>query len=339
MSAWSAPIRSQRYAFLARAFMPPESGEEPAVSAEVRALWPSLPSEAQALTEAWHGNGDLRSAYQRLFLGPARPRVDAYESCYRGAERRLAGPWAAQVAALYADEGLTVEGLLPDHIAAEMAFMAHLAAQEAAAASAGDEEARQRYHDAQAAFLRQHLLVWGLAFSQRLEREATHPFYTALARLLAAWLDEEAERFGLRQADAVALAYPVAVKTRLCTLCGVCAEACTPGALHLRWEGREAQLRLEPEGCTGCRLCAEVCPFKALKLGDAPTSRILVRSPLLPCPDCGRLALPEAFWQRITRRLASTDPAAVAARRCRACREEAVRAVTAVERRAHSTSL
>ncbi|RME85396.1 MAG: 4Fe-4S dicluster domain-containing protein, partial [Caldilineae bacterium] len=149
-----------------------------------------------------------------------------------------------------------------------------MAAQEEAAASVGDEEEARRYRDAQAAFLRDHLLVWGPTFCRRLAREAEHPFYAALARRLAAWLEEEAERFGLRRADAGPPAYPVAVKARLCTLCGVCAEACTPGALRLRWADGEAQLYLVSEACTGCRLCAEVCPFKALRLGEQPTAGV-----------------------------------------------------------------
>lgn len=324
MKALKASTRNQWYSFLACAFMPPNKKKELSVSAEARTLWPTLPQEIQAVVKTWNHNSDLQFAYQRLFLGPARPRVDAYESCYRDTERRLAGPWAAQVAALYAEEGLAVDGLLPDHIAAELAFMAHLTAQEEAAISAGDEEKAQRYRETQIAFLRHHLLVWAPTFCQRLAQEADHPFYAAAAHWLAAWLEEEAERLGLRQTDAIPPAYPVSVKMRLCTLCGVCAEVCAVGALRLYWVHGEAQLRLTAEACTGCRLCAEVCPFKALKLGEQPVTGILAQSPLLPCPDCGRPALPEAFWRRITRRLSPSAPAAVAARRCEVCRASAL---------------
>ena len=216
------------------------------------------------------------------------------------------------------------DGLLADHIAAELAFMAHLSAREDEAERTNNRGAAKRYREQQASFLQQHLLSWAPAFCRQVQQATQHPFYTGLARLLADWLVLEADHLGLRSAAEATPAYPTHVVARLCTLCGVCADVCQPQALHLTWADDEARLVLEPDGCTGCRLCAEVCPFKALKLGDEPVIGVLARSPLLRCPDCGRPSLPEAFWQRMTRRLEPSNRAAVAARRCAACIQSAI---------------
>lgn len=279
----------------------------------------ALRDEVDRLSATASSNGGLTPAYQRLFVGPARPGVYPYESCYRDPNRRLAGPWAERVAARYTAEGLACPGLLPDHIAAELAFMAHLAAREAEAEDSWEEDAARQYRAQQAAFLRQHLLIWGPEFCRQLQAATDHPFYTAVAQTLLAWLELEAEHFELRGAAEATPAYPATVVARLCTLCGVCAEACPTQALRLTWTDWEARLSIEWAECTSCRLCAEVCPFKALKLADAPATGVLARSSLLPCPDCGRPALPHAFWQRLRRGLEPGDPAAVAARRCPEC--------------------
>ena len=330
----SADVRSCTYAFLARAFAPPPSGEAPVVWEDAPAgLTASLRDEVDWLIVIAGGNSDLTLVYQRLFLGPARPRVYPYESCYRDPARRLAGRWAEQVAAQYAAEGLTAaagpsdgsgHGLLPDHIAAELAFMAYMTDREANALAAGDQDTAERCRRQQASFLQLHLLAWAPEFCRQVQHATQHPFYTSLARLLADWLALEADHLGLRNAAEAAPAYPTHVVARLCTLCGVCADVCQPQTLHLTWADDEARLVLAPDGCTGCRLCAEVCPFKALKLSDRPVIGVLASSPLLRCPDCGRPSLPEAFWKRLTRCLKPSDPAAVAARRCATCRASAV---------------
>lgn len=315
-----AQTRHRLYTLLARAFSPPEAGMDPLVLDEALAEFSSQDFRSLRDLGGPGGRHNLMQAYQRLFIGPARPRVDPYESCYRDPRRRVAGPWAARVAAWYAREGLTCDGRLPDHIAAELAFMAHLAAREADAWVRKDEGAAQQYREQQVAFLQAHLLAWAPAFCQRLQDHANHPFYRALARLLSTWLELEAAHLGLRDTNRPAPAYPSAVVARLCTLCGICTEACSTGALRLEWREGEARLLLEMDGCTGCRVCADVCPFKALRLGDRPVAGILAHSSLLPCPDCGQLALSLAFWRRLTRRLHPSDPAAVAARRCPECK-------------------
>ncbi|RME85988.1 MAG: 4Fe-4S dicluster domain-containing protein [Caldilineae bacterium] len=314
-----AHVRSRIYTGLAQALTPSAGSGLVLAWTEIPAGLPAfLRRQVVRLKRLAGNNGDLVPAYRRLFVGPARPRVYPYESCYRDTERRLAGPWAEQVAAWYATEGLIVPELQPDHIAAELAFMAHLTALEAQAASAGNERAAGQYRRREAAFLRQHLLAWAPEFCRQVQAADEHPFYVGVARLLATWLEWEAAHLGLSDA-AAAVAYPTRVVARLCTLCGVCAEACSVQALKVTWADGEARLTLEPAGCIGCRLCAQVCPFNALRLGDTAAAGLLASSPLLPCPQCGRPALPEAFWRHMQRRLDS-GPAAAAARRCAHCK-------------------
>jgi TorA maturation chaperone TorD/Pyruvate/2-oxoacid:ferredoxin oxidoreductase delta subunit len=309
------------YTFLAGAFLPPTEQANLCLSEESLARLPAaLREEVEGIGLADGREEELAAAYQRLFVGPARPRVYPYESCYRDPQARLAGPWAAQLSTWYAREGLAPIHLQPDHIAVELAFMAHLAGQEAKARTSGDQATAMQYLEQQAAFLQQHLLVWAPEFCRRLQGESDHPFYTGLSRLLSGWLEIEALRFGLHRTGESALAYPSVVVARVCTLCGVCADACQPRALRLAWIDGEARLLFDAQDCTGCRLCADVCPFQALRLGPQPASGTLVSSPLLPCPDCGRSAVPLAFWRHLSRRLDTADPVYGAARRCPACR-------------------
>ena len=313
------------YTFLARAFLPPTEEQAPFHLPEesLAGLPAALREEVEGIVLANGRDEYLAAAYQRLFVGPARPQVYPYESCYRDPQARLAGPWAAQLSTCYAQEGLAPINLQPDHIAAELAFMAHLAGREAKASTSGDQATARQYREQQATFLQQHLLVWAPEFCRRLQCETDHPFYTGLSCLLSSWLEKEALRFGLRRTGEPVLAYPSVVVTRVCTLCGVCADACQPAALRLAWIDGEARLLFDAHDCTGCRLCADVCPFRALRLGSQPASETLVSSPLLPCPDCGRPAVPLAFWQHLSRHLDTDDPVYWAARRCPACRQSA----------------
>ena len=91
---------------------------------------------AQAFSKAEPG---LEQEFTRLFLGPGRPVAHPYESVYR--EGRMMGETTLDVRRRLAEEGLTANGQrLPDHVAIELAFMAHLTAREALAWDAGDSD-------------------------------------------------------------------------------------------------------------------------------------------------------------------------------------------------------
>lgn len=128
----------------------------------------------------------LRSEYARLFLMNVYP----YESVYADESVMLNTETTAAVAEAYAEAGFTLDGLprpgAPDHIGAELTFVAALAEQEAGAlASLPGRGAERLWQARQRAFLAAHLASWGPAFALAAARDARHPFYRVLAELTA----------------------------------------------------------------------------------------------------------------------------------------------------------
>ncbi len=86
---------------------------------------------------------------------------------------------------------------MPDHIAHECEFVAHLASEEIAARAAGDDERAAAMCQMQGEFLREHLLPWGVKFCADLACLARGEFYAATARLGTALFN--AEWWGISQ--------------------------------------------------------------------------------------------------------------------------------------------
>ena len=134
----------------------------------------------------------LEIEYNRLFVGPGRPQAPPYESVYRDARGLVMGPTAREVERRYAEAGLGLAPNhrdLPDHVATELGFMAHLALQEA---EAQPKEALT-WLDRERAFLRDHLAVWLPRFCQRVREASRHPFYAALAELTVTFVNLDME--------------------------------------------------------------------------------------------------------------------------------------------------
>ncbi|MDF2627576.1 MAG: putative component of anaerobic dehydrogenase [Symbiobacteriaceae bacterium] len=132
----------------------------------------------------------LSLAYASLFLFGVNP----HGSVNRG-EGQLWGESTVAANEFLAEAGLAVEGdtsLLPDHIAMELAVMQHLAAEEAAALSAGNLARTAEVRALQVRYLQEHLGVWGMAFFAQAEEKATHAFYRLMARLGKEFLALEA---------------------------------------------------------------------------------------------------------------------------------------------------
>jgi TorA maturation chaperone TorD len=138
------------------------------IDAELAAL-----GEARAL-EA------LAVEFCRLFLGPQPPCVP-YASAHRG-EALLGGRARTRLEAFLHRVGFTCDAVAMrvaslDHLAVELAVLAHLYARMDTAAVG--------------VFLSEHVLPWAPAYCERVAAAATLGFYRTAARLVAALLAEE----------------------------------------------------------------------------------------------------------------------------------------------------
>lgn len=118
---------------------------------------------------------DLRAEHARLFVGPAAPPCPPYESVYRDGEGgdpgKVLGPSTHAVVGWYRQYGLGLDPDwpdLPDHVATELEFVAHLLDEGLIAAC-------ER-------FLEEHPRQWLDAFTAQVEAETDEPHYEALAR-------------------------------------------------------------------------------------------------------------------------------------------------------------
>jgi putative dimethyl sulfoxide reductase chaperone len=136
----------------------------------------------------------LAREYTRLLrglgeqLGPAPP----YESIYRGG--RLMDGTALAVAARMKAAGfadIAPEAGPPDHVGAELRFMALLCFSEAEAWSVEDSAAAVRRRQEQTAFLDEHLLAWVPAYCRLMGGMTAEPFYRTVAELTEETLRED----------------------------------------------------------------------------------------------------------------------------------------------------
>lgn len=141
----------------------------------------ALPAGKEAALQA------LQVEYTYLFIN-AVPHVPAspYASAYAGQGLLMGEPAEAALVA-YRQAGLTLADDyrdLPDHLAAELEFLAWLGEQALAAQEDGDEELAQVRLSQQQAFLEQQLRPWLANFCRRVEEAARLPFYRELAHLV-----------------------------------------------------------------------------------------------------------------------------------------------------------
>lgn len=125
--------------------------------------------------------------FATVLLGMSPHPVFPYESTYADTDRLLMRPVRDEVVAAYAAAGFAADPALrlpEDHLAFELAFVAHLARREAAARAAGDAPSARQAGAQRAAFARDHL-AWVPCFAADWQRASASPFYRAVARLLA----------------------------------------------------------------------------------------------------------------------------------------------------------
>lgn len=273
---------------------------------------------ARAFSEAEPG---LEREYTRLFLGPGRPVASPYESVYR--EGRTMGETTLGVRRCLVEEGLTPNSQrLPDHVAIELALMAHFATREALAWEAGEEDEALALLQRQGAFLSEHLGTWFSQFCHRILAGRPVTYYAQLAQRAKSFVVSDAAQVQLWLGDrslsmgsaATDRSWWLVTVGQRCTLCHLCIEMCQPGALagHRDEDEGLVTLDFDPVECDGCAACERWCPEGAAQVvrvqGGADTGRReLARSALLACPSCGRLHVPQAMISGIVDRLASAQ--------------------------------
>lgn len=209
--AAQAPLREALYRYLATAFSTPpgaaqleqigEALDGPVLS---RRIPEGLSDRLRACAlDARRRRGwldDARQEFMNLFKVPTGRYVTPYESVYRD-EREVAGekvrgllcgPSTVAVRKWYRLAALEISPDykdLPDHIAMELGYMAHLCAKEQQFAEAGDEAHLHRCWQMQYGFLVRHLTAWLPLLRDRIHERSQHPYFRALADLAVAATD------------------------------------------------------------------------------------------------------------------------------------------------------
>jgi putative dimethyl sulfoxide reductase chaperone len=151
--------------------------------------------------------------YTMLFSAPGPTQVPPYESVYRdklevetlpqpeidyaGGVRTFEGLYwgdsTVAVAGEYGAEGFDVGGQIPDSLALELAFMAHLCEQELSFREAGNVEAAEAYAFRRSRFLSEHLMQWVPTFVGWVAEKRPGGFYALAAQLTLRYLEAERE--------------------------------------------------------------------------------------------------------------------------------------------------
>jgi TorA maturation chaperone TorD len=129
---------------------------------------------------------DLLWDYTRLFIGPYKLPCPPWESVYTSQKKLMMQDAADEVRGAYAGLGLALDdaGVMPDHIGAELNFLALACERMAGRPGSSSDCARIG-----AAFLNDHLLNWVPQFSADMEIAAETPLYKALAKTTRSALD------------------------------------------------------------------------------------------------------------------------------------------------------
>ena len=122
---------------------------------------------------------DLLWEYTRLFVGPYKLPCPPWESVYTSPKRLMMQDAAGQVRKLYEEAGLAIntDEVMPDHIGAELNFLAVLLQRTHSETVTKDKQVRITEM-----FLNEHLLKWAPNFTRDMEDAAETPFYKALAK-------------------------------------------------------------------------------------------------------------------------------------------------------------
>ncbi len=196
----NTPIREDSYRLIAACYYPPtkEQVEENCSRSLSSLLEQSLPDVAGYAREAAQRIGSdpeaLEVEHARLFIGPFHLVAPPYGSFYLDDARTVMGESTVRVADFYHSCGLRLAddfAELPDHVAVELEFMSYLAHRQREAATSGDLDRAHRMLELQREFLATHLLPWLIPFTSSIIDDGESPFYQAVARCTAAFLNAD----------------------------------------------------------------------------------------------------------------------------------------------------
>jgi TorA maturation chaperone TorD len=149
---------------------------------------------------------DLKIDNTRLFFGPGRVLAPLWESVYFTEERLVFQESTLDVRRWYQRFGLEPENLHKepdDHIALEMAFIAHLASLSVHSLEKGEEQECEKLLRAQRDFANEHLLKWAAVWCQQVFENARTDFYRGIALLTRGALAELGQAFSLEMVELI----------------------------------------------------------------------------------------------------------------------------------------
>ena len=191
--------REDIYRLLAACFYPPSTELiEEGCCATLAALLESVaPDAAQYAADASVAGGNcsldaLAVEHARLFIGPFQLVAPPYGSIYLDDAKTVMGDSTARAASFYHSCGLHLTDdfhELPDHFAVELEFMSYLAFKQREAEASGHKDEAARFLDLQKEFLDRFLMPWLEPFTYAIINDGEAPFYQAIARCTAAFVN------------------------------------------------------------------------------------------------------------------------------------------------------
>jgi len=231
--------RSALYKLLSVAFLPP-SERAPELFSGIDRILDLLPVGHQAILRpivqevAVARSGATGPEYTRLFgVGLA---ATPYETEYDPLASARKGHRLADLLGFYEAFGVRIADHrkeFPDHVAAELEFMALLFLKAAHAGAEAMEEALSVSEEAAVKFMADHLGAWGGIFADRVERATGEGFYRFAARLLRGFLLAECRLLGVEPLT-LAAAPPRDADLPTCPFAG----ECPTGDLAIEYEPR-----------------------------------------------------------------------------------------------------
>lgn len=173
---------------LANCFLEPKPGLAAVLAELEKNLSPfnaKAGKEARALANDFQAVDldDLMVDYARLFVGPFELLAPPFGSVYLEGSKQMMGDSTMDMKALYLAAGLDMAPDFnnpPDHVAAELEFLAYLCSCEAQAGEAGE---KQRFRKLRNRFISGHIGAWGPEFADKVKDNAGTGFYKRLAGL------------------------------------------------------------------------------------------------------------------------------------------------------------